>query len=111
MRENESRSKIMVKNKEVLFLDMSNEAVCYGNENTFGYFNFISSVTWQKDWFDVNGVCLSGNWLAVANMSQIRFYDIGGSFIKSVCFDRPIISLQAYENLLAVVYHESVPLY
>jgi len=46
MRENESRSKIMVKNKEVLFLDMSNEGVCYGNENTFGYFNFISSVTW-----------------------------------------------------------------
>lgn len=49
--------------------------------------------------------------MAVANVSEIRFIDIAGNLIRSVCFDRPILTMQAYENLLAVVYHESIPMY
>lgn len=56
-------------------------------------------------------MALSGNWMAVANISEIRFIDLAGNLMKVVSFDRPILSMQAYENLLAVVYHESIPMY
>lgn len=36
---------------------------------------------------------------------------MSGTQIKSICFDRPIVAMEAYENLLAVVFHEGVPIY
>lgn len=89
---------------------MNKEVVCYANETQFGI-KIDKFSSWEKEWYDIQGVALSGNWMAVANTSEIRFYDIAGNQIKSICFDRPIIAMEGYENLLAVVYHEGVPIY
>jgi hypothetical protein len=47
---------------------MNSQAVCYANLNQYGLKidNFSS---WEKDWFDIQAVALSGNWMAVANFS------------------------------------------
>lgn len=61
-------TKVLFKNKEVKYFDMNSQAVCYANLNQYGLKidNFSS---WQKDWFDIQAVALSGNWMAVANFS------------------------------------------
>lgn len=33
-----------------------------------------------------------------------------GNEMKTVSFDRLIVAMAAYENLLAIVYHESIPI-
>ena len=30
---------------------------------------------------------------------------------RNISFSRPIVTIQGYENILAVVYHEGIPLY
>lgn len=37
--------------------------------------------------------------------------DYAGHEIRTICFDRQMVCLCAYENLLVAVYHESVPMY
>jgi len=96
--------KLLFRNQEFIYFDLNSEAVCYSNETQFGL-KIDKFSSWEKTWFDIQGVTLSGNWLAVANSSEIRILDISGNHLKNICFDRPILSLQSYENLLAVVYH------
>jgi hypothetical protein len=102
--------KLLFKNKAVRYFAMNREAVCYASDSQFGI-KMDKFTSWEKEWFDIQGVALSGSWMAVANTSEIRFVDLAGSLIKCVCFDRPIIAMDAYENLLAVVYHSGVPIY
>lgn len=83
--------------------------LCYANESQFGLRN--KNIQWERDWFDIQSVALSGNWIAIASASEIRIVDLAGNLIQSFTFDRVILAMRAYENLLAIVYHESVPMY
>jgi hypothetical protein len=47
---------------------MNREMVCYANETQFGI-KIDKFSSWEKEWFDIQGVALSGNWMAVANIS------------------------------------------
>lgn len=74
---------------------MNSQNVCYASENQYGI-KIDKFSSWEKDWFDIQGVALSGNWMAVANVSEIRFIDLSGNVIKVVSFDRPILAMQTY---------------
>ncbi len=83
---------------------MNNKTVAYASSTVYGL-KIDSFSSWEKEWTDIQRIALSGAWLAVANISEIRIVDISGVIIRTVSFDRPIVEMQAYENLLAVVYH------
>lgn len=100
---------IEFRNKEILFFDVYQHMLCYANESQFGLRN--KNIQWERDWFDIQSVALSGNWIAIASASEIRIVDLAGNLIQSFTFDRVILAMRAYENLLAIVYHESVPMY
>lgn len=83
---------------------MNNKTVAYASNTVYGL-KIDSFSSWEKEWTDIQRIALSGAWLAVANISEIRIVDTSGVIIRTVSFDRPIVEMQAYENLLAVVYH------
>ncbi len=45
------------------------------------------------------------------NKDEIKVWDWVGNELHSVSFDRKFICMAAYEDLLAIVYHSSVPLW
>jgi len=71
---------------------------------------FDENDSWEKQWEDIVGVACSYNWVAIANDQEIKVLDIMGNEMKTISFDRLIVAMAAYENLLAVVYHESIPI-
>ena len=91
------------------YFAMNSEVVVYASEMEFGV-KIDQFSSWEKNWEDIQGVALGANWMAVANFSEIKFFDLSGNQIKSVCFDRIILEMDAYENLLVVVFHESIPI-
>lgn len=38
-------------------------------------------------------------------------FDHGGNQLRSIAFDREVVELAGYEDLLAVVYHDGVPMW
>lgn len=66
---------------------------------------------WLLEMPAVEAVAMGAGWIAIATDSCLRVLDIASHEIRAISFDRPIVVLRAYENILAVVYHESVPLW
>ena len=48
--------------------------------------------------------------MAVISTGEILVVDLVGHLIRNICFDRQFVAMRAYENLLVVIYHESVPI-
>lgn len=71
---------------------------------------FADCESWEHNWEDVVAVASGYQWMAVANDQEIKVVDVTGNQIKTIAFDRLIVAMAAYENLLAVVYHESIPI-
>lgn len=49
--------------------------------------------------------------MAVAMAGVIMIFDLAGNFTNSISFDKKFVAMAAYENLLAFVYHDSVPVF
>ena len=49
--------------------------------------------------------------MAVANDSEVKIFDFSGNEIGCICFDRQILALEGYENLLSIVFHEGIPMW
>ena len=54
---------------------------------------------------------MGGSWIAASNPDEIRIFDYAGNELQCICFDRRFITMEAYEDLLAVVYHSSLPMW
>lgn len=54
---------------------------------------------------------MGSGWIAVANDSEIKVFDMASHEIRSIAFDRQFVALRAFENVLVAVYHESVPMW
>lgn len=60
-----------------------------------------------------NAECVAiGNfWCAVAtDFHNIRVYSHNGLEISCISYEKPIISMFGYENHLAIIYHDGVPI-
>lgn len=66
---------------------------------------------WEHSWEEICALAIGTGWVAIANDREIKILDMSSHELRSIAFDRQILALRAYENLLAVVYHEGVPLY
>jgi hypothetical protein len=47
----------------------------------------------------------------VATDSSIKIQDLGGNQLRDIAIDKKLVALCGYENLLAYVYHEAIPMY
>ncbi len=54
---------------------------------------------------------MGAGWLAVVNEEEIKILDLCCHEIRTIAFDREVLALRAHENMLCVVYHESVPMW
>ncbi len=57
---------------------------------------------------------MGSGWVAAGRFkenSEIRVFDMIGHEIRMLSFDRPVVAMRAFENVLVVVYHESVPMW
>jgi hypothetical protein len=57
---------------------------------------------------------MGAGWIAAGKFmqsSEIRVFDMIGHEIRTLSFDRPVVAMRAFENVLAVVYHEGVPMW
>lgn len=62
----------------------------------------------------MDAIAMGSGWIAAAKVimsSEIRLFDMIGHEIRTFSFDRQLVAMRAFENILAVVYHESVPMY
>lgn len=66
---------------------------------------------WELVWENIQGVALGNAWLAVSNTEEIRVFDFAGNELHCLCFDRRFVTIEAYEDLLAVVYHGTMPMW
>ena len=60
---------------------------------------------WERTWEEICSVTIGSNWVAVASDREIKILDMSSHELRSVAFDRQIVAMRAYENLLAVLYH------
>jgi hypothetical protein len=60
---------------------------------------------WERTWEEICAVTIGTNWVAVASDREIKILDMSSHELRSVAFDRQIVAMRAYENLLAVLYH------
>lgn len=67
--------------------------------------------SWSYNWENIQGVCISGHWVGVINKEEIKVFDIAGNQLHSICFDRKMVAIEAYENKLVVFYHCGVPVW
>jgi hypothetical protein len=57
---------------------------------------------------------MGSGWIAAANVttnSEIKIFDMAGHEIRTISFDRQLVAMRAFENILVMVYHESVPIW
>jgi hypothetical protein len=66
---------------------------------------------WEFRWEDIQGIAIGGNWLAACSKDELKILDYSGNELHSLCFDRRMVTVEAYEDLLAVVYHGGLPLW
>jgi hypothetical protein len=57
------------------------------------------------------GIAAGNEWVAVATDSSIKIQDFGGNQLRDIAIDKKLVALSGYENLLAYVYHEAIPMY
>lgn len=56
-------------------------------------------------------VAIGNYWCAVAtDYHYIRIFSHNGIEINCLSYERPIVAISGYENLLAVIFHEGVPI-
>lgn len=66
---------------------------------------------WEIEWEKIQGVAIGANWVAAINHEEIRVFDYAGNELHSICFDRRFMTMEAYEDLLVVVYHGTLPMW
>lgn len=54
---------------------------------------------------------LGNDWIAVALDGSIIVYDLAGNHMNSISFDKSFVAMAAYEDLLALAYIDSVPIF
>eukprot|EP00828_Plagiopyla_frontata_P021592 TRINITY_DN2817_c0_g1_i2.p2 TRINITY_DN2817_c0_g1~~TRINITY_DN2817_c0_g1_i2.p2 ORF type:complete len:458 (-),score=88.74 TRINITY_DN2817_c0_g1_i2:93-1466(-) len=56
-------------------------------------------------------VCIGGNWCAVStDLHIIRVFNLAGFDLSCFSFDKPLVCMAGYENQLAYVCHDGVPI-
>lgn len=66
---------------------------------------------WEYDWYQIQGVAIGGEWVCAVNKTEIKVWDWVGNQLHSVAFDRRFVAMAAYQDLLAIVYHSSLPMW
>ncbi len=66
---------------------------------------------WDRRWADISGVAIGNSWVAVMNQQEIMILDFTGNQLRSYAFDRIFVAMDGFQNQLAVVYHETVPIW
>ena len=59
----------------------------------------------------MQSICAGSEWVAVALESKVLVLDLAGNNIRNIAFDKSFIAMAAYEDLLAIVYIDSIPLW
>jgi hypothetical protein len=49
--------------------------------------------------------------VAACSTEEIRVFDYCGNELHCICFDRRFVAMEAYEDLLVIVYHSSLPVF
>ena len=92
---------------------MNHEALVFANDKEFGLRPSKESSLegWDLEWKEIQAVTMGVGWVAVANDELIRVFNLMGHPVNSIAFDRQIVAMHGYENMLAVVFHEGVPIW
>ena len=53
---------------------------------------------------------IGGDWICAINKEEIKVWDWVGNELHSVTFDRKLVCMAAYEDLLVIVYHSNIPM-
>ena len=56
-------------------------------------------------------MAIGGDWICAVNKDEIKVWDWVGNELHSVSFDRKFMCMAACEDLLAVVFHSSIPMW
>ena len=78
------------------------------------YTSVVSDKQWTivlKNGEAIESICMGTNWIcAYTSMNNLRLFTNQGIEIFCISMDKPVVCICGYENLLAVVYHDSIPL-
>ena len=66
---------------------------------------------WELRWENIQAIAVGGDWVAAATDEEIRIMDYRGNELHSVAFDRRMVTMEAYEDMLVVVYHSALPMW
>ncbi len=56
-------------------------------------------------------VAIGNDWVAIAtDYNYIRIISLSGIELDCFCFEMPLVTLAGYEDILAIVFHDGVPL-
>ena len=108
-----SSKSTLFRNANFRYFDLDREILLFASDSEFGIrpSRDSSLEPWDLKWKDIQAVTLGVGWLAVANDELIKVYDLLGHPIKSIAFDRQVVAMRAHENMLAVVFHEGIPMW
>lgn len=103
------RNRSLFLNRELRHFAISHSGdVAYAGDSEFG---LLGEDSWEHRLPGVQGVVLGSHWLAALTDEAIHVFDQGGNQLRSIAFDRQIVAAAGYEQLLAVVYHDGVPMW
>lgn len=104
---------VLGKSKGYSVFAINEMGVVFANEEEVGFKPSSRNNTeeWLLELPGAEAVAMGAGWIAVATDSAIRIFDIASHEIRCISFDRPLVALRAFENMLVAVYHESVPLW
>jgi len=87
---------------------VNENVVAYADDSTFG---IIGEDSWEIKLESVTAVAVGNEWVAVATEEAIRVFDFGGNQLREIALDKKLVALAGYENLLAYVYHDTLPMW
>lgn len=93
------------------YFDLQINRVAYANEKEYGFFGDCFWEHKVEEDEEIQGISLGNEWVAVALDGAILIFDLAGNYMANISFDKNFIAMAAYEDLLAVVYVDSVPMW
>lgn len=104
----EPKKKNLFINRELKHFALCEGVVVYAGDSVFG---MIGEDSWEVNISQVVAVAAGSAWVAAATEDSLKVFDLGGNQLRNVSLDKKVIALAGYENLLAYVYHDTVPMW
>lgn len=101
------KRKRLFSGREVRCVALCGMSLAYCTKTDLG---FVGEVDWEIETEDILEVTLGSGWVAGLSDEDIFIFDFAGNCTNRIGIDRQNVAMRGSEDILVVVYHDSVPM-